>query len=130
MRYERVKVRRDTQTTHNRAVPPWEIPLLEFIFEEGNVEPLGEFEEVADHDYPEPAEEYDRLSARYKKDSETKMDVVRAVFGQGRLGIKALAKAIEEARRAEGDAEVELSIRRKRRNAQNLRRFQQDPLLA
>jgi hypothetical protein len=130
MRYERVKVRRDTQTTHNRAVPPWEIPLLEFIFEEGNVEPLGEFEEVTDRDYPDPAEEYDRLVARYKKDSETKLEVVRAVYGQGRLGIKALARAIEEAREADGDAEVEMANRRKRRQAVNLRRFEQDPLLA
>lgn len=130
MRYERVKIKRDTQTTHNRAVPPWEIPLLEFIFEEGNVEPLGEYEEVTDRDYPDPAEEYDRLVARYKKDSETKMEVVRAVFGQGRLGIRALAKAIEEAKRADDDAEFELASRRKRRHAANLRRFEQDPLLA
>ena len=28
MRYERVKVKRDGNTVHNRATPPWEIPRL------------------------------------------------------------------------------------------------------
>ena len=35
MRYEKVKVTRDTNTVHNREVPPWEVPILEYLFEEG-----------------------------------------------------------------------------------------------
>ena len=45
MRHERVKVTRDGNTVHNRAVPPWEIPILEYLFDPGNVEPLDEFVE-------------------------------------------------------------------------------------
>lgn len=129
MRYERVKIKRDTQTTHNRACPPWEIPILEMIFEVGNVEPLGEFEEV-ERDYPDPAEEYERLCQRYKKDPETKIEIVAEVYGQARKGVRELAKAIDEARRADDDAELDQRQRRNRRRAVNMRRFEQDPLLA
>jgi hypothetical protein len=138
MRYERVMIKRDTQTTHNRACCPWEIPILEMIFGEGNVEPTGIFEEVFDtangetypRDYPEPAEEYDRLVSRYKKDPETKIELVAEVYGQSRKGIKALAEAIEEARKSDQDAEFAMKSRRQRRQASNMRRFENDPLLA
>jgi hypothetical protein len=138
MRYERVMIKRDTQTTHNRAVPPWEIPILEMIFGEGNVEQTGVFEEVFDtqgdekvpRDYPEAAEEYDRLVSRYKKDPETKIEIVAEVYGQSRKGIKALAEAIEEAQKSEEDAVFAMKTRRQRRQANNMRRFEADPLLA
>jgi Zn-dependent M32 family carboxypeptidase len=131
-------IKRDTQTTHNRAVPPWEIPILEMIFGEGNVEQTGIFEEVVNtgpngeepRDYPEATEEYDRLVQRYKKDPETKLEIVAEVYGQSRKGIKALAEAIEEARQSDEDAVFAMQKRRERRHAVNMRRFANDPLLA
>lgn len=130
MRYERVMIKRDTQTTHNRAVPPWEIPILEMIFGEGNVEQTGIFEEVEGRDYPEATEEYDRLVSRYKKDPETKIEIVAEVYGQSRKGIKALAEAIDEARQADDDAVFGARKRIERRRAVNMKRFEADPLLA
>lgn len=138
MRYERVMIKRDTQTTHNRAVPPWEIPILEMIFGEGNVEQTGIFEDVTDtvdgevvaRPYPDAAEEYDRLVSRYKKDPETKIEIVAEVYGQSRKGLKALQEAIDEAEESERDAVFAMQRRRQRRQANNLRRFEADPLLA
>jgi hypothetical protein len=130
MRYERVMIKRDTQTTHNRAVPQWEIPILEMIFGEGNVEATGIFEDLDERDYPEAAEEYDRLVSRYKKDPETKLEIVAEVYGQSRKGIKALQEAIDEARQGEQDAVFAMQRRRESRQARNMKRFEADPLLA
>ena len=88
MRYERVKVKRDTNTVHNRAAPPWEIPVLEFIFEGGNVEPLGVFEEVAG-EYPNAAQELDRLVKCYGSDPKSGEPYANSVFGNGRAGVRA-----------------------------------------
>jgi len=96
MRYERVKVKRDTNTVHNTAVAPWEIPLLEFIFEDGNVERTGQFEEIA-RDYPEPAKELDRLIRAYGSDPKSGVAHANSVFGNARAGERTLKKMIDDA---------------------------------
>jgi len=96
MRYERVKVKRDTNTVHNVAVAPWEIPVLEYLFEDGNIEPLGEFEEVK-REYPDPAKEIDRLVKAYGSDPKSGIPHAISVFGAGRKGINELKKLIDAA---------------------------------
>jgi hypothetical protein len=102
MRYQRVKVKRDTNTVHNRAVPPWEIPMLEFLFDEGNVEPLGVFEEVAG-EYPEAPRELDRLVRAYGADPKSGIPHANSVYGNARAGVRSLQKLIDDAK-AEDDA--------------------------
>jgi hypothetical protein len=102
MRYERVKVKRDSHTVHNRAVPPWEIPMLEWVFDEGNIEHLGVFEEVSG-EYPEAATELDRLVRVYGSDPKSGVPHANSVYGNARAGIRTLQKLIEDAK-AEDDA--------------------------
>jgi hypothetical protein len=105
MRYERVKVKRDTNTVHNRAVPPWEIPILEFLFDDGNIERLEIFEEVAG-EYPTPAKELDRLVRCYGADPKSGVPYANSVYGNARAGERSLAKLIDEAK-AEDSAATE-----------------------
>ena len=86
MRYERVKVKRDTNTVHNRAVAPWEVPVLEFLFEDGNVERLDEFVEVAG-EYPEATKELDRLVRCYGADPKSGVPYANMVYGNARAGV-------------------------------------------
>jgi hypothetical protein len=97
MRYERVKITRDLNTVHNRAVPPWEIPMLEYLFDEGNVLRLDVFEEVAG-EYPAAPKELDRLVRCYGTDPKSGVAYANSVYGNGRPGERALAKLIEEAK--------------------------------
>jgi hypothetical protein len=106
MRYERVKIKRDTNTVHNRAMAPWEIPMIEYIFDEGNVEPLGEFEEVAG-EYPEAAKELDRLVRAYGSDPKSGVAYANSVYGNARAGVRALAKLIDDAKSADLEAAEE-----------------------
>ena len=106
MRYERVKVKRDTNTVHNRAAPPWEIPVLEFIFEGGNIEPLGVFEEVAG-EYPDASRELDRLVKCYGSDPKSGEPYANSVFGNGRAGVRAVQKMIDDAKAEDEAAALE-----------------------
>jgi hypothetical protein len=104
MRYERVKVKRDGNTVHNRATPPWEIPMLEWVFDEGNIERLGVFEEVAG-EYPDAVSELDRLVRVYGSDSKSGVPHANSVYGNARAGIRVLEKLIDDAKAADDAAE-------------------------
>jgi len=97
MRYERVKVQRDTNTVHNIAIAPWEIPVLEYIFEDGNIERLEEYE-LVEKDYPSAAKELDRLVRCYGADPKSGVPYANSVYGNARAGERSLAKLIEEAK--------------------------------
>jgi hypothetical protein len=103
MRYVRVKVKRDTNTVHNSLVSPWEVPVLEYIFEDGNVEELEEHEENA-REYPDAPAEFGRLVKAYGADPKTGIPYVVSTYGDGRTGVKALAAAIDEAKKADPSA--------------------------
>lgn len=98
MRYERVKVKRDDRTTYNRAVLPWEVPILEFTFGDGNVEAMNEF---VDNDlpYPDVKEEFERLVTVYGADPENGIPYVASVFGQASLGVGRLRQFIADSER-------------------------------
>lgn len=97
MRHERVRVRRDERTVVSRTLPPWEIPILEFIFGEGNVERFEDFVTV-DQEYPNESAEFERLERRYGADPETNIPFIASLYGQKSVGRKALARAIDEAK--------------------------------
>jgi hypothetical protein len=110
MRHERVKVTRDGNTVHNRTVPPWEIPVLEFLFDPGNVEPTGEFVEVKGRlegdkvEYPDASVELARLVKAYGSDPKSGIATANSVFGNGRRGVTELRKLIDAAKAEETTA--------------------------
>lgn len=128
MRYETVKVKRDSNTTNHLSVGSWELPILDYLYDEGNVIRTGEFVDLAGRDYPDPAQELERLKKVYGADPETKELHAVAVFGVGRTGVKAIAAAIDEAREAEAAAAKPKA--RKRRAAVERRPGYGDALLA
>ena len=102
MRYVRVRVTRDTNTVHNSLVPQWEIPVLEYIFEDGNVKVTDEFESNA-REYPNAGAEFGRLIKAYGSDPKSGIPYAVGAYGEGRVGMKALADAIAEAKAADPD---------------------------
>ena len=109
MRYEKVKVTRDTNTVHNRAVPSWEIPMLEWVFDEGNVVRLGEFVipvkgKLINREYPSAVEELDRLTKVYGSDPKSGVPHAFSVYGNARAGIRTLQKMIDDAKEADREA--------------------------
>jgi hypothetical protein len=103
MRHEVVKVKRDNNTVHSLTVAPWEVPVLEYLFGEGNVEPQGQFVDAPGRDYPDARDEMGRLQKAYGADVKTDVPHVVSVYGTARVGVKALAKAIDAARGEEDE---------------------------
>jgi hypothetical protein len=102
MQYVRVKVKRDPQMAVVNLFPRWEIPMLKYTFEDGNVEELDS-EEVA-RDYPNAAAEYSRFVKVYGADSKSGIPHVVSVYGEGSRGVRSLQEAIDEAKLADQPA--------------------------
>lgn len=100
MRLERCKITRDVNTVYNRAVSEWELPVLQYVFDAGNVVRTGQFE-VSDREYPEAASEFARLASRYGSDPQSDQPYVEIVYGQGRIGVREMEKLIKETQAAE-----------------------------
>jgi hypothetical protein len=103
MRYERVKITRDTNTVHSRDVPPWEIPLIEHLFDEGNVVRTGEFivpteGKLINKDYPDAKVELNRLIDAYKADPKSGIPYAISTYGNGSAGVRSLQKLIDTAK--------------------------------
>lgn len=112
MRYERVKITRDTNTVHSRDVPPWEIPLIEFLFDEGNVVRTDEFVvptegTLINKGYPDAKVELNRLIDAYKSDPKSGIPYAISVYGNGAAGIRSLQKLIEAAKEDDKAAAAE-----------------------
>jgi hypothetical protein len=112
MRYEKVKVTRDTNTVHSREVPPWEFPLIEFLFGEGNLVRTDEFVvptkgKLINHDYPDAKIELNRLIDAYKADPKSGIPYAISVYGNGTAGVRSLQKLIDEAKDADKAAAKE-----------------------
>lgn len=95
MRFINVTVTRDTNHSTANSYAPWELPLLEYLYDTGNIEVTGEFV-VADRELPEVNDEFARLASRYGKNNETGVPHVEEVFGRGQQGIRALAVLIDK----------------------------------
>lgn len=78
------------------TVPPWELPILQAIHGEKECELIGE--EFVDTPYPDPSDEYQRLTLRYKAPAEDpEKPYVGQLFGLGPVGINRLGDLIAEA---------------------------------
>jgi hypothetical protein len=97
MRRETVKIKRDTNTVYNVTVPVWEIPVLEFIFEDGNVEVLDMPVEI-EREFPDARAEFDRLTRCYGADPQSGVPFVASVYGNAGTGVRALREAISKAK--------------------------------
>ncbi len=126
MRYERVKVTRDQNTVHSREVAPWEIPVLEFIFGDGNVVRTGDFVTVTpgkliNHEYPEAITELNRMVEVYGHDPKSGVPYANFAYGNGNAGLKAVQKLIDEAKADDeavvNEAPVPTSTRKRGRPA-------------
>jgi hypothetical protein len=96
MLYQNIKIVRDLHTVYNRLMPEWELPVVMFIFDDGNVQPQGTFERV-DRLYPSAQIEYERLEKRYGQDSQSGVPYVTSIYGPGARGVAAIQKIIDEA---------------------------------
>lgn len=103
MIFEFVKIVRDVNLAPSRSVPAWEIPVMEVVFDGGNVQPQGEYERV-DRPYPEASYEFNRLAKRYGSDPKTEVPYVMIAYGTAQIGVRALAAAIAEAKALEDKA--------------------------
>lgn len=104
IRYARVTIQRSELHTCETAVPLWEVPILEAIHgsrEAGNTAITVHGETLVEREPPDPADEFTRLSNRYRKakgeDGSFSMPFVAAVYGQFGVGTAALGRAIQEA---------------------------------
>lgn len=100
MRYARVSVNRNETSRVSLTIPAWEIPILGLIYGDENVVDSGEFVE-SPNEYPAADAEFDRLSRRYKDNTETSVAFVAAIYGQGPAGIRALQREIDAEKYAE-----------------------------
>ena len=107
MRWPIVKIVRDAQTAViSKSVAPWEVPVLEMIYGEGNIQETGKYDFDGKDDI-DPAAEYDRLTKAYGSDPADDTPFVASVYGQGRIGLRELTKFIEAAKRESEAAQAD-----------------------
>lgn len=128
MLYERVKVTRDTNTVYSPLVAPWEIAILEFTFEPGNVVRTEKFERT-DGPYPEPTSELNRLCTVYGSDPQSGVPYAIQVYGNGSVGVNALRREIAEAKTRDEATAPAVAKKQRRRTAPKAAVLA-DPLMA
>lgn len=105
MRFQTAKVIRDTNHSVSTAFAPWELPILEYLYEAGNVQIQSELEvNDAGRELPEAGDEFARLVGRYGRNTDTGVSHAEEVFGRGNQGVKALAALIDNERAREKSA--------------------------
>lgn len=107
MHYVKVNVRRDELTEMAIHVATWEVPILEGKHGEERLT-IGETVEFKTRPWPTDARsEFERLNRLYGVTGagDNAMTFAERVYGTGSIGVKALERAIAEAREAaEGPA--------------------------
>ncbi len=98
--YQKLDIRTSELTTTRVEVAAWESPVLQAVHGD-NVMFVSE-SVLEDRVAPEAADEFARLSNRYKGETEETPPFVTAVYGQFGPGISALQKAIEAATQEKG----------------------------
>lgn len=129
MLYERVKITRDPHTVYNRSVLPWEIAILEFTFEEGNVVRTGVVERT-DVPYPEPGVEFHRLTLAYGSDPQSGTPYAASVYGQASAGVNHLRRAIADAKAEDLATKPKVKSKRKAPTRKYSEDVLSDPLMA
>jgi hypothetical protein len=94
-----IEVRRNESTTVRTIVPAWEVPLLQALHGQINVNILESTVRTAE--VPDAEAEFQRLENRYgrtrQEDGSVGMPYAQAVFGQFMPGIMTLERMIETA---------------------------------
>ncbi len=102
MHYTQVRINRDEMTGLVIHVGAWEIPILEAKHGEAKLE-VGELKEFKGREWPtDPRSEMQRLNTLYggTGSADNAPSFAEMVYGRGPVGVKALAAAIEDARKA------------------------------
>jgi len=105
MRIAQIRVVRSEHHTVCMTVGAWEIPVLQFEHSPEKVIVDG-FKRDG-RAYPDPQQEFERLSQRYGIDTDNGASKASLVYGQGQMGVMSLRNLIEQERKAEaveGDA--------------------------
>lgn len=107
MRHVIVQVDRSEHSKPVIDIGEWEIPMLEYEYEETNRLAVQGFVKVDGREYPDAASELQRLVVKYGKE-EGGQDKAILVYGQGQTGVRVLEGLIEESRKREaaGDEEI------------------------
>lgn len=87
---------RDPALKVPRTIPAWELPILEAMYGEGNLEDVQQFEGDVDQ-ILEPDQEMDRLCRVYGRDKETKVPNAELAYGRGPAGVRVLAQSMKAA---------------------------------
>lgn len=95
MKAEVVHVRLSELHTQQLVVPPWEVPVLQAVHGDADVQVVGSV--TLDRELPEPTAEYERLERRYGRDSKSEQAYVAMVYGQFGAGIANLERAMLDA---------------------------------
>ena len=98
--YQKLDIRTTELTQVRVEVAAWESPVLQAVHGE-NVTFVSE-SVLEDRVAPEAADEFVRLSERYKGETEETPPFITAVYGQFGPGVAALQKAIEAATQEKG----------------------------
>ena len=98
--YQKLDIRTSELKTTRVEVAAWESPVLQAVHGD-NVTFVSE-SVLEDRVAPEAADEFARLSNRYKGETEETPPFVTAVYGQFGPGVAALQKAIEAATQEKG----------------------------
>jgi hypothetical protein len=100
IRHFRCLVVRDAMMKIPRQGPAWELPILEAIYGEGNLEDVEELETEAPEPIP-PEDELARLSKAYgrekRNDGSAGESWASIAYGRGSVGVKALRGLMEDA---------------------------------
>lgn len=100
IRYFRCLVVRDAMMKIPRQGPAWELPILEAIYGEGNLEDVEEFETDAPEPLP-PEDELARLGKAYgrekREDGSAGDSWATIAYGRGAVGSKNLRGLMEDA---------------------------------
>lgn len=106
MRVAEINVRRSEHHSVRRLVGSWEIPILQFEHSPEKVEVLG-FKRLDERAYPDPQQEFERLSLRYGIDTDNGATKAALVYGQGQMGVLSLRNLIEQERKLEAEGGLE-----------------------
>lgn len=99
-----VIVVRDATLHIPRQVSAWELVILQEVFGEGNVEIKQEFHRP--FEAPDVEIERSRLERLYGVEDQTKIPYVDVAYGRGPSGLKALSRAIAQAKLSEAEVKA------------------------
>lgn len=99
--HEVVEIHKSEHTTMRVVAPAWEVPLLALVHGGDVTRKTGDTVAVR-RAKPDAADEFARLEARYRRNEDSGVAPVEAIYGHGERGIAELAKVIAAVDEQEG----------------------------